>query len=128
MLTPRWLLALPLALAATLGTGRAATVRDQAGMFSPSAVRQAEAELNRVEREYQVPITIQTIDSLGGQSVGAAARRYAAQTGTAGLFVLIAGKDNQIDVISERSYRRALNEARLRTIQNAFLPGFKDGD
>src|SRR6266404_3184446 len=123
--TPRWLLAVPLALAATLGTARASTIRDQAGMFSPAAVRQAEAELNRIERENQIDTTIETILSLDGQDIVSATRRHAERSGARGLFILVAKDDGKIDVLTERAYRRALNETRLRSIQNAFINEFK---
>ncbi len=73
MWKPKWLLALalPLAMAATAapGTARASTVRDEAGMFSAAAVQKAEAELNRIEREFQVPVMIETIPSLDGEEI-----------------------------------------------------------
>jgi len=128
MRIPRWFLALPLALATAVGTAQASSVRDQAGLFSPDAVRQAETELNRIERDNQITTTIETIDSLDGQTVGEAAQRLARQTGSAGLFVLIAKKESKIDAIAERSYSRAMSNARLRAIQNAFITEFKNRD
>ena len=128
MRTSRWLLALPLALLTTIGTADASSVRDKAGLFSPDAVRQAEAALNRVERANQISTTIETIETLDGQAVSEVARRLAQQSGETGLFVLIASKDSKIDVISQRAFRRAVNDSRLRTIQNSFLPGFKKRD
>ena len=64
MLKTRWLLALPLLLAASITSAQAASVRDNAGMFSPEAVRQAQAKLDRIERESRVPILIETVESL----------------------------------------------------------------
>ena len=128
MRTRRWFLALPLAFAATLSAGHAASVRDKAGLFSADAVRQAESELSRLEQNDQISTTIETIDSLNGQSITEAARRLAQETGATGLFVLIAKKESKIDAISQQSFRRAVNEPRLRAIQNAFLADFKKRD
>ncbi len=63
--------ALALALMATfsLSAAQAASVRDQAGMFSPAAVRQADTELLRIERETQLPTTLETIESLDGHDI-----------------------------------------------------------
>jgi uncharacterized protein len=126
----RRFLALSAALVLALGvtTARAAEVRDQAGMFSPAAVRQAETELNRIEAANQLPITVETVASLDGQSISDATKAHARRSGTPGLFVLIAKKDNKLDVISHSQYSQALNGNRCRAIQNAFIAGFETGD
>ena len=53
MRKPRWLLTLPVALAAILGAGTSygAGVRDEAGLFSKDAVAKADAELSRIEQK-----------------------------------------------------------------------------
>ena len=53
----RWLLAIPIAMAAMVLAMpvQAATIRDGAGMFSPSVVKKLEAELDRIERATQDP-------------------------------------------------------------------------
>ena len=61
---PRWLLALPLALAAWVMPATASEIRDDGEIFSADAVRRAQAELDRIERETKVPVTIETIPSL----------------------------------------------------------------
>src|SRR6476646_7590377 len=98
MLKTRWLLALPLAFAAMIGSARAATVRDNAGMFSPDAVRQAETTLGRIERDSGLTTTIETVDSLRGESIQEASLRHAQRSGTRGLYVLIAKNDHKLDV------------------------------
>ncbi len=65
----RWLLALPALLIATSGAALASEIRDKAGMFGAEAVRKAQTELDRIEREYQVPVTIETVESLNGKTV-----------------------------------------------------------
>jgi hypothetical protein len=54
----RWLFALPALLIATTGPSDAADIRDKASLFSPEAVKKAEADLERIEREYSVPVMI----------------------------------------------------------------------
>ena len=71
----RWLLALPAILLATSGPSMAAEVRDKAGMFSPEAVKKAQSELDRIEREYWVPVTIETIESLNGDPISTTSSR-----------------------------------------------------
>ena len=70
MINLRWLLAIPVMLAATLVAAppatQAATIRDRAGMFSKDAVKKAEALLDKVERASGVPIVIETIDAIPG--------------------------------------------------------------
>src|SRR5271155_1043171 len=64
----RWLLAIPIAMAAmVLATPvQAATIRDGAGMFSPGVVKKLEAELDRIERATKIPVVIETIDAIPG--------------------------------------------------------------
>ena len=49
MINLRWLLAIPVALAATLvaTSAEAATIRDRAGMFSQDVVQKVQARLDR---------------------------------------------------------------------------------
>lgn len=72
MFKPRWILAFPwlLATAATPAL-EAASIKDEAGMFSPDATRNALDSLKRIEREHDLPVTIETIDSLDGQPLDA---------------------------------------------------------
>src|SRR5262249_52082010 len=117
----RWLLALPLALAMSLtsGAARPATIRDQAGLFSGDAVRKAQAELDRIEREDRLPTTIETVGSLEGQNVGEVLQRHAEQAGAQGLYVLIAKKEKKIDVKASRRYRQAITLDGERAIREA---------
>src|SRR5690349_3286147 len=73
----RWLLALPLALAVSIGSAQAASIRDHAGLFDQDVVREAEAKLNQIEREAGITTTIETIESLGGQSLDRATIEHA---------------------------------------------------
>ena len=64
----RWLLAIPVMLAATLvaapAAGAAETIRDRGGMFSKEAVKKADALLEKVQQASGVPILIETIDAI----------------------------------------------------------------
>ena len=59
------LLLLALALPA-VSRVEASEIRDRAGMFSPEAVKKAQAELDRIERRTRIPVVIETIDSIPG--------------------------------------------------------------
>jgi uncharacterized protein len=130
MWKPRWILALPLALAATLSPGisRAAGVRDLAGLFSTDAVRRAQAELDRVERENRLPTIIETVPSLNGQDVREVLERHAEQASAHGLYVLISKEPHKIDVRASRNNSRAMTPGRVRAIREAFLQEFKKED
>ena len=51
MRTARRLLAIPLLLVASAALALGSEVRDKAGLFSPEAVKKANANLTRIERE-----------------------------------------------------------------------------
>ncbi|GAC1473000.1 MAG: hypothetical protein NVSMB9_20930 [Isosphaeraceae bacterium] len=128
MWKPRWLLALPLALASTLSAARASTVLDQANLFSADAVQQAKTELNRIERETQLTTTIETTPSIGEETIVQATRQHAERSGTKGLYILIAKKEGKIDALASSAYRRSLDGSRLSTIQDAFIRQLKKRD
>jgi uncharacterized protein len=127
---PRWLLAVPLALAATLGVGsaRASTIRDNAGMFSKEAIRQAESELNKVERDTQLATTIETIPTLEGESIEDVTLRHARRSGTEGLYILMAKQEAKIRILASQHYRRAMDDSREEAIRSAFRTEFKNKD
>lgn len=127
MTKTRWLLALPILLGSLVSVAEASSVRDRAGMFSPSAARKAEEQLNRIERVNRIPTTIETIESLDGQALLEVARREAERSRTEGLFILIPRKEHKIEVLSSRAYRNSMNIERLNTIREAFIDDFKQG-
>jgi uncharacterized protein len=127
---PRWLLALPVAMAVMLGASgaQASTIRDTAGMFSPDAVRQAQAQLDKIEREYQLPVTIETIETLDGEPVAEVAIDHAKRSGTHGIYILIAKREKAFDIAVSKQYQRALDKTRERAIRAKFLEEFKAKD
>src|SRR4051812_12524545 len=128
MFSLRWLFALPLALVVSVGSARASSVRDDAGMFDPDVVRAAEAKLNQVEKENGITTTIQTIESLEGQSIVTASVDRAKQTGSLGIFILIPKQDRKIKVLASRQYEHALPRSRLNVIEEAFVKRFEAGE
>ncbi|MHC5541522.1 TPM domain-containing protein, partial [Singulisphaera rosea] len=127
MLKTRWLLALPLALAASIGSAQASSIRDNAGMFGPAAVRQAQSTLDAIERNSQLNVSVETIDSLNGDSIERVSTRHAERQKTGGLFILLAKQEHKIEVLSSTRYRQAFPTERLKTIQKAFIDEFKKG-
>jgi uncharacterized protein len=124
----RWVLALPLALAVSVGSAHASSIRDEAGMFSPETVRAAEAKLKQLESETGLTTTIETIDSLRGESLDRAAIERAQRTNTEGIFILIPKQEHKIKVLASRPFARALSHERLQAIEQAFINSFKKGD
>lgn len=139
----RWsappLLAAALALAFAPAAG-SAEVRDRAGMFSPEAVRKAEADLTRVEKQTGVPILIETIDSIPGlaadapqkaklRAVNEAAERRDAEVGAQGIYILLSKKDRVLsNVLIRKRLEGALPEPDRLKIRDAFVGPFKAGD
>ncbi len=116
----RWLLALPAFLIATTGPSDAADIRDKASIFAPEAVKKAEADLDRIEKEYSVPIAIETIESLEGRSIDAVLPQHAKAADAKGIYILIAKAEHKIYAEASKSYRTALTRDRLKTIRDAF--------
>jgi hypothetical protein len=123
----RWWLALPLAVAVTIGSAGAASIHDRAGMFDAEAVREAEATLNQIERDSHIATTIETIDSLEGRLLDAVAREHAGHSGAHGLFILIPRQDRKIVVLASQDYAKAIPRERRIAIQDAFIEQFKAG-
>jgi uncharacterized protein len=128
MSIPRWLLALPLTLAATIGTVSGSSVRDQAGMFSADAVKQAEAELNQVERTHRIATVIETVGSLQGQDIADVSLDRAERSGIHGIYILIARDEHKLYSRVSGQYRRAINAGRQAQIREAIEAGFKKRD
>lgn len=123
--TLRRFLAVPLVLVATTALASASEVRDTAGMFSPAAVRQAQAILDRSEQANGHPIAIETVDSLGNRAIQDVAVEHARRYKNAQVFVLLAKKESKFWIL-ERGGR--FNQAQQATIKNAFVSEFKRGD
>lgn len=102
-----------------------ATIRDEASMFKPEVVQQALATLKSVEKTYNIPITIETIERLRGQSIDEAALERARRSGERGLFVLISEGDSKIEVLNSSNLNRYFNRDRRIAIRDSFVAAFK---
>ena len=123
-----WWLALPALLIATAGPASAADLRDKANLFSPEAVKKAQADLDRIGKEYAVPIAIETVDSLEGRSIDDVLPQHAELAGIKGLYILISKKEHKIEVESDRSYSKYLTTRRDLGIREVFTREFKGGN
>lgn len=138
MLKTRWLLALPLLLATSITSAQAASVRDSAGMFSPEAVRQAQAKLDRIERESRIPVLIETVESLPEAAnlkppekrslINDEATRRARNSGQ-GVYLLISKDDHLIsNVLTRRQLTSRLPLNVRQNIHKAIASEFQRGD
>ena len=139
----RWLLAIPVVLAATLVAGptavEAATIRDRAGMFSKEAVREAQALLDKVERASGVPIVIETIDAIPGlekssspaersEAINALAVRRDKAIDDEGIYLLISKREHLIShVLVRERLAKVLPIGKRDAIRDAFVEEFKKG-
>ena len=124
---PLWLGLLALTLASGPALGQSTSgVADGAGMFSESAVRKAKADLAEVERKHGVSVTVETVDSLKGQTIDEVAIRRAERLGYKGVFVLIAKQEHKAEVLaSPRTLFEELGKTRLNEIRDAFTEEFR---
>ncbi len=116
----------------------ASEIRDRAGMFSPEAVKKAQAELDRVERRTRIPVVIETIDSIPGLERNAPnnARRKAIddlalqglnKERDAGVYLLISSRDRVFsDVVVRRKDAARLPQQARDEIRGALLDHFKE--
>ena len=137
----RWLLAIPVMLAATLmiapATAEAATIRDRGGMFSKDALQQAKALLDKIERSSGVPIVIETIDAIPGLPANAPAerRRRAIDDlaverdkaiGDEGIYLLMSKRDHVMShVLVRKRLADVLPIEKRDAIRDAFVADFK---
>jgi hypothetical protein len=125
MTKPRTMLAAPLALALLAAPAFASEIRDRAGMFSPEAIKQAEATLDKAESQTGVPTIVETVESLGGRPIREVALADARASGIRGVFVLIAEKEKKLESISFESF---LGDQRHEVIETVFAQQFKQGN
>ncbi len=78
------------------------------GMFTPDAVRETREALAKIERKLGVPVLIETVETLKGETIDEVASRLARQSGAQGVFILVARKETKIEVLASRRYTEAL--------------------
>jgi glc operon protein GlcG len=106
-------------------------IKDNAGMFSERAIETAKANLGMRQDGrpmFEIPLVIETIEQLRGQSIEEAARQHAEKSGGEGIYVLIARRDRKIDVLVSKAFASAVPEPSREKIQQAFIQGLKSGD
>jgi uncharacterized membrane protein YeaQ/YmgE (transglycosylase-associated protein family) len=142
MIKPRWLVAIPLVLAASLISTAAigSTVRDEAGMFSPDVVKKAQSHLERLERITHIPIVIETVDKVPGLDPDATrAQREKAINALAvsrdnaledeGIYYLISKSDHlNSNVLVRKRFASLFPKEKRESIGRAFIDGFKKKD
>ncbi|MFO0952214.1 MAG: TPM domain-containing protein [Isosphaeraceae bacterium] len=121
-------LALAVLVALAPGLARASGIRDQAELFDTNVLQRAERELDRLQTSTGLPVTIETVPSLKGESVEDVSMRLARQSGATGLFVLISKQEHKIDLRVSQHYSQALSDSRVRAIRESFIKDFKKGD
>ena len=125
---PALLLGLLLVAPTSAQERSASGVVDAAGMFSADALRQARADLAKLQRAHGVAVTIETVTTLKGDSIDEAAVRRAERLGHKGVFVLIAEKEHKAEVLAApRALFEELGKARLNEIRDAFTEEFRRG-
>jgi uncharacterized protein len=140
MIINRWLTAIPVVLAVLTATaqGKAATIRDRAGLFNPDVVRKAEAKLNRLERATHIPVVIETIDAIPGlskkssraereEAVNALALKRDQQLHDEGLYILISKREHLIsNLLVRERYATRLPLEKRDAIRKAFISEFSN--
>lgn len=108
--------------------GASSDIRDKAGLFGTDAIREARSKLSAIERATGGATVIETVDTLGGESVDKVATREAERSGIRGLFILIAKQERKLEVLASRGYRKDLTEDHRLAIRGAFSQGFQNRD
>jgi glc operon protein GlcG len=130
-----WLLVLGLSAGVALGQDETrarrlggSEIRDQAGMFSAGVIRRALDTMRQIELRSNIPIIIETIESLEGRSIDEEAQRRFAQLESKGVYLLVAKKEHKISdpMLPQPLADRLTREQRLM-IRDAFIPDFKQG-
>jgi uncharacterized protein GlcG (DUF336 family)/uncharacterized membrane protein YgcG len=103
-------------------------VRDTAGLFSANTVRSARESLEKIEKSTGVPVLVETIETLRGETIDEAAARYARRSGTQGVFILIARKESKIEVLASRRYAETLPRPARTNVRSAFIEAFRSAN
>ena len=141
MINLRWLLAVPVMLAAATfaapATAADATIRDRGGMFSKEAVKKAEAVLDKVVHASGIPIVIETIDAIPDleanaptqqrrRAIDLLARERDRAIRDEGIYLLISKRDHVIShVLVRERLADALPIGKRDAIRDAFVEDFK---
>ncbi|MGO9600035.1 MAG: heme-binding protein [Isosphaeraceae bacterium] len=103
-------------------------VRDRAGLFTAEVTRTAREALAKLEKATGVPVLIETIETLDGQSIDEEATHRARRSGTQGIYILIARKETKIEVLVSRRYADALPRQARNDVRSVFIESFGKHD
>jgi uncharacterized protein GlcG (DUF336 family) len=102
------------------------SIRDSAGLFSKEALRQAEAELQKVERSTRIPVVVETVESLRGEPIEEEAMKRARQLGSGGVYILMSKDDHKLSsILIRRQLADRLPEAKRGAIRDAIVEDFR---
>jgi uncharacterized membrane protein YgcG len=121
--------AVPVITAAQPSSEATLEVRDSAELFGLGAERRARGVLQRVYREHRIPVQIETIKSLEGAWIADVAQQRGRRAGANELYVLVAGREQEVGVIAARRgpASRLTNQQR-ESIRQAFLVPLQAGE
>ena len=121
--------AVPVITAAAPPAEVAAEVRDRGGVFSPGAEQRARDALRRIHRDHRIPVSIETIPSLGGAWIADVAEQRARAADADQLSILVAGRERDVGVIAaRRGPATHLTDQQREAIRRAFLGPLQAGD
>ena len=132
---------IPLVAVAALAVPQlmAAEVRDRAGIFSPEAAKKAEAQLDRIEKRTNIPVVIETIESIPGldraasasekrRAVDQLAEKRAREMGYEGVYLLISKNDHVFSpVLVKERYESLLPLEKRHEVRDTLTREFKAG-
>ncbi|WZO97647.1 TPM domain-containing protein [Isosphaeraceae bacterium EP7] len=119
--------ALALALAATIPAS-AATIRDGANMFGADALREANKILEKAERDNNIPITVETVETINGRNIETVLPERARSEGIRGFYILIAKKEAKVEVGASSEYSKAVTRPHRLATRDAIVAQFKARD
>ncbi len=130
---PRWWLVVPALLASAVviaasSTSNAGEIRDKAGLFSTEAVQKSLTELDRLEKEYEVPMTIETVESLNGETISDVTTKHAQAVNARGIYLLVSKNDSKMFAEASRDYRKYVTRERLKQVEATLVDSFKKRD
>lgn len=100
-----------------------ARIVDSAHMFDSQVVDEAEKTIRSSAEQASIPVFIETMDSLRGESIEDVTAQHARRSGREGLYILLARKDRRIDVRVSDRFQEVVREPARKEIQNAFIDG-----
>ena len=121
--------AVPVITAAQPSSEVTVEVRDRAGVFGRGAERRAREVLQRVHREHRFPVLVETVESLEGAWIADVARQRGRLAGADQLYVLVAGREQEVGVIAARHGPASrLTDQQRESIRRAFLGPLQAGE